>query len=67
MPTSKLNSNYHYLPALSSAEKKKKPSISSMFDDVYDKRTPDLERQHKELLDHLEEYGEHYDLSVYSK
>ena len=38
-----------------------------MFDDVYDKRTPDLERQHKELLDHLEEYGEHYDLSVYSK
>ena len=33
--------------ALSSAEKKKKPSIESMFDDVYDKRTPELERQYK--------------------
>jgi len=63
----KKKSKKEVLTALSSAEKKKKPSISSMFDDVYDKRTPDLERQHKELLDHLEEYGEHYDLSVYSK
>ena len=36
--------------ALSKAEKKKKPSIESMFDDVYDKRTPDLERQYKDSV-----------------
>ena len=38
-----------------------------MFDDVYDERTPELERQHKQLMEHLEEYGEHYDLSMFSK
>jgi len=50
---------------LSSAEKKKKPSIESMFDDVYDVRTPELERQYAELLEHLDEYGDKYNLDIY--
>ena len=53
--------------ALSSAEKKKKPSIESMFDDVYDVRTPELERQYAELLEHLDEYGDKYNLDIYNK
>ena len=53
--------------ALSSAEKKKKPSIESMFDDVYDIRTPELERQYAELLEHLDEYGDKYNLDIYHK
>ena len=53
--------------ALSSAEKKKKPSIESMFDDVYDVRTPELERQYAELLEHLDEYGDKYNLDIYHK
>ena len=53
--------------ALSTAEKRKKPSIESMFDDIYDVRTPELERQYADLLEHLDEYGDKYDLSVYIK
>ena len=49
------------------AEKKKKPSIASMFEDVYETPTPDLERQHQELKDHLAKYGRNYDLSHYAK
>lgn len=55
------------LTALVTAEKKKKPSIASMFEDVYETPTPDLERQHQELKDHLAKYGRNYDLSNYAK
>ena len=55
------------LTALVTAEKKKKPSIASMFDDIYDIPTEDLTKQHQELLDHLEEYGQHYKLDTFAK
>lgn len=53
------------LTALVTAEKKKKPSIASMFDDIYDVPTDDLQKQHQELLDHLDQYKEHYKLDNY--
>ena len=55
------------LSALVTAEKKKKPSIESMFDDVYDVLTPELERQKAELMDHLKQYGKHYNMDQFAK
>jgi len=55
------------LSALVTAEKKKKPSIESMFDDVYDVLTPELERQKAELMDHLKQYGKHYNMDQFVK
>ena len=45
----------------------KKPCPTTLFDDVYDELTPALEDQKKQLLEHLEKYGEHYNLSDYDK
>ncbi|KAI2636732.1 dehydrogenase E1 component [Xylaria nigripes] len=53
------------LKAFSQAEREKKPSIRSMFEDVYEELTPDLKAQMKELRDHLEKYPEEYDLGQY--
>ena len=55
------------MTALVTAEKKKKPSIESMFEDVYDVPTPELERQKAELMEHLKQYGKHYNLDQYSQ
>jgi len=55
------------IKALAAAEKKKKPSIASMFEDVYETPTPDLLKQHKELMDHLDEYGNNYNLKQFTK
>ena len=38
------------IKALNLAESKKKASIESMFDDVYDERTPELNRQYKKRI-----------------
>lgn len=53
------------LKAFAQAEKEKKPPIRSMFEDVYENLTPDLQAQMKELRAHLERYPEEYDLSEY--
>lgn len=55
------------LTALVTAEKKKKPSIASMFEDIYDVPTPGLHRQHAELREHLEQYGHKYELKHFDK
>lgn len=53
------------LDALSHAEKTKKPSIESMFDDVYDKLPANLIAQREELKRHLQKYGHHYSVEDY--
>ncbi|GAB1315676.1 hypothetical protein MFIFM68171_05886 [Madurella fahalii] len=53
------------LRAFSEAEKQKKPPIRTMFEDVYEKLTPDLERQMKELRSQLERYPDEYDLGEF--
>lgn len=55
------------LGCLVTAEAKKKPSIASMFEDVYQVPTDDLNNQHAELLAHLKEYGDKYDLSKFAE
>lgn len=55
------------LDSLNEAEKKLKPPISSMFDDVYSELPLNLVRQRQELNSHLESYGQHYSLQEYEK
>lgn len=55
------------LKAFAAAEKRKKPQVSEMFNDVYDKLTPNLLEQKKELEELIKKYPEHYDTSNYAK
>eukprot|EP00835_Amoeboradix_gromovi_P004727 NODE_387_length_9532_cov_0.176402.p8 type:complete len:115 gc:universal NODE_387_length_9532_cov_0.176402:4817-5161(+) len=48
------------LQAFQSAENVAKPGLEDMFTDVYDKKTPLIERQENELHRLLKEYPEHY-------
>ena len=44
------------------ASEVKKPPIDEMFNDVYDQLPPHLQRQRKELWEHIKRYEEHYPL-----
>ena len=44
------------------AEKEKKASIESLFEDVYHEIPEHLAQQKKELDEHLAEFGSHYKL-----
>lgn len=44
-----------------------KPCPTTLFTDVYDQLTPNLEKQQKAMLEHLEVYGDKYNLSAYEK
>lgn len=48
------------IQSMERAEKKEKPSISLMFDDVYHEKTENLVQQEKELLEHIAKYPEQY-------
>lgn len=48
------------LQALELAEKKSKPGLNTMFEDVYKTKLPHLLAQEKELLEHMEKYPEYY-------
>ena len=48
------------LQALEKAEKKGPPDLSTLFDDVYKEKTPELIRQEKALLEHVAKYPERY-------
>lgn len=51
--------------ALNVAEKVKKLPVTSMFEDVYAEMPANLERQRRELKEHLEKYGSQYRLEEY--
>ncbi|KAK5653325.1 hypothetical protein OQA88_9016 [Cercophora sp. LCS_1] len=53
------------LKAFSEAEREKKPAMRTMFEDIYEELTPDLEKQMKELRRQLDEYPEEYDLGEF--
>jgi len=55
------------LESFARAEKQKKPDWRYMFTDVYEKMTPGLHSQMKEMEDHLAKYGEHYPLKYFAK
>eukprot|EP01038_Epipyxis_sp_PR26KG_P012791 gene12791-17149_t len=48
------------LQAMEKAEKKNKPPLSGLFDDVYDDKPYHINKQEKELLQHIAKYPEHY-------
>ena len=53
------------LSALEEAEKLPKPAIEELFADVYDELTPELREQEKELKEHLQKYGDKYNLNEF--
>ena len=55
------------MEAFARAEKKPKPDWRLMFTDVYEKMTPGLKEQLKEMEDHLTKYGDHYPTKNYAK
>jgi len=48
------------LQALERGEKKEKPPLSGLFDDVYDSKPPHLIEQENSLLEHIAKYPSHY-------
>jgi 2-oxoisovalerate dehydrogenase E1 component alpha subunit len=48
------------LQALEIAEKKPKPPVSELFEDVYSTKPPHLLKQEQELQEHMAKYPEHY-------
>lgn len=53
------------LRAFQEAEKAKKPPIRAMFEDVYERLTPDLEKQMAELREHMEKYPDEYEVGEF--
>jgi 2-oxoisovalerate dehydrogenase E1 component alpha subunit len=53
------------LKAFSDAEKEKKPSLRSMFEDVYEELTPEIRAQMSELKSVIDRYPEEYDVSEF--
>lgn len=53
--------------AFNKAEKRKKPLIDEMFTDVYDKMTPMLEEQKREMEEHIQKYPGEYPTSIHAK
>ena len=48
------------LQALENAEKKSKPPVTKLFEDVYNDKPNHIIKQERELLNHLEKYPEYY-------
>mmetsp|Transcript_19366 Transcript_19366/g.29877 ORF Transcript_19366/g.29877 Transcript_19366/m.29877 type:complete len:524 (+) Transcript_19366:31-1602(+) len=48
------------MAAMKKSEAKKKPSLDTMFEDVYGNKPPHLLRQEEEMRAHLAKYPEHY-------
>jgi 2-oxoisovalerate dehydrogenase E1 component alpha subunit len=55
------------LDALQLAEGRLKPPISQLFKDTFKDLTPNLQEQQANLLAHLAEYGENYDLHQFAQ
>ncbi|XP_073955000.1 branched chain keto acid dehydrogenase E1 subunit alpha isoform X1 [Choristoneura fumiferana] len=53
------------LKTMQEAEKKKKPHWKEMLEDVYYDMPPNLQKQMREMENHLKKYGEHYPLNQY--
>ena len=52
------------MEAFAGAEKSLKPSLETMFTDVYEEMPKHLEKQFKELKDHIAKYPDHYPKNV---
>ena len=52
--------NKEVIQSLHKCQKHKFPQVDGMFEDVYDKLTPNLLEQRQELREHLKNYGDKY-------
>lgn len=57
----------HVMECFQKAETQRRSKPTEMFEDVFDKLPPMLERQKKELLDHLKQYKKEYPMELYEK
>lgn len=48
------------MAALRTAEAKPFAPVRDLFEDVWAKPTPELQRQRQELIDHIERHPEHF-------
>lgn len=55
------------LECVARAEKVKYCKPSEMFNDVFDKRTPLLDKQMNEMLEHIKAQKAHYPMELYEK
>ena len=55
------------IKSLKAAIEEKKPGIKELFNDVYDRPTPNLDSQRKQLEEHLKNYSDKYNLSNFEK
>lgn len=55
------------LESFGRAEKKLKPNPELLFDDVYDELLPHLEKQKREMKNHVAKYADHYPLNNFKQ
>lgn len=55
------------MKAFSTAENRKKCNPETMFDDVYDKIPDHIQKQKEHMINHVNQYKEHYPLKSYDK
>ncbi|CAF1145628.1 unnamed protein product [Adineta steineri] len=55
------------MEAFASCEKTKRAPISTMFENIYDKVEPHLQRQMKEMNEHIRQNHDHFPLSLYEQ
>lgn len=55
------------MKAFSTAENRKKCNPETMFDDVYDKIPDHIQKQKEQMINHVNQYKEHYPLKSYDK
>lgn len=63
----KRESRQQILTAFSKAEKKLKPPVKDMFNDVYDSLPYRLQKQHQECMNHVAKYPEEYATKLHAK
>jgi len=53
--------------AFQNSEAKKRAPISTMFENIFDKIEPHLQRQMKEMNEHVRQNHDHFPLSLYEQ
>ena len=55
------------MEAFADCEKMKRAPITTMFENVYDTIEPHLQRQMKEMNEHVRHHHDHFPLSLYEQ
>ena len=55
------------MEAFAKCEKTKRAPISTMFDNIFDKVEPHLQRQLKDMNEHVRKNHDHFPLSLYEQ